>query len=251
MKSVKKIPDDNSKLLPQITNVRHYNMAVSYFDLNEFQKADSLFDKLANLPTRKSEYYDAGIHYYRGLLADLRFDRTEAEVRLSEIKNEKKTKYWYWRSRMALNYPADSLTYRYFVANNQLGSRQFVKSLRETQAIKAELDSGYVHNNPDFKYMVQDLIGRNYFYTRNYDQARTCYEAIAAHFNKIEDKFARSWIRIHYGRCLRALEDFDEAEKQFDKAKDIDDDFTKIIVKRETFINKKRKKQRENRQEQG
>ena len=166
-------------------------------------------------------------------------------ARLSRIEKEKKTKFWYWRSRMPLEYPADSLTYRYYVANNLLGSRQFVRSMREAKAIKAEIDSGAVPVNPNLKYMVLDLIGRNYYYTRKYEKAREYFQLIAPDFNKVKDKFTRSWIRIHYGRCLRTLDDFDEAEKMFNKAKDLDDDFTKIIVQREKFINERRKKQRE------
>lgn len=232
--------DEHSEVLPQITNLRYYNLAASYYDLNQFQKADSLTRLLDEMPTRKSPYYQAAINYYRGHLADLQFDRETAMSFFDKITKDKQMLYWYWRSRMHVQFPMDSLQFRYFVALNDLGSRQFGRSLAAARALQAELAAGKKSVNSYLPLLVGDLLARNLYIQRQFTPARTVYESILPAVEKMDDDYRRSWIFIHYGRLLREMKAYAEAKKYFEKAHKLDDDFTRLIVEREKFLTEKK-----------
>ncbi len=235
--------DEFSNVVPQITNLRYYNMAVSYYDLNKFAKADSVLTLLDSLPTRKSMYYQAGIDFYRGHLADLRFEREKALSFFNKIKKAGQTKYWFYRSQMHRNVAMDSLQYRYYVANNFLGSRNFSQSLRETLAIKRDLDAGQKSVNPDLPFLVGDLLGLNYQYTGQWQKAQTVYDSFFNDLNNMQDEFHKCWIRIHFARALRSQNKLTTAKKIFESVES-DDDYTTLIIEREIFITERMIKQR-------
>jgi len=224
---------------PQIPNLKYYNMAVSYYDLNQFKIADSLFDMLDRMPTRKSMYYQAGINFYKGHLADLRLDHETALRFYNKIPKHKQTQYWYQLVRSLKKYRTDSLMVRYFMARNLLYSRQFDAGLKAVQKLMTEVRNGARSNNPDFPFLVSDLLGENYYYTGRKPQARKIYAALIPQLNKMEDDFRRAWIYIHYGRALRDLGYYDLARKMFNKADDVDEDYTRLIVSREKYVLKK------------
>ncbi len=232
--------DEHSEVLPQITNLRYYNLAVSYYDLNQFPKADSLMRRLDEMPTRKSRYYQAAIDYYRGHLADLRFDRETAMSFFNKITKDSQTLYWYWRSRMHVRFPMDSLQYRYFVALNDLGSRQFGRSLAAARALQNELAAGKKSANEYLPLLVGDLLARNLYIQRQFAEARTIYESILPAVEKMDDDYRRSWIFIYYGRLLRELKAYEKALKYFEKAYKLDDDYTRVIVEREKFLTRRK-----------
>ncbi|RMI00119.1 MAG: DUF3808 domain-containing protein, partial [Calditrichaeota bacterium] len=128
--------------LPMLVNLKYYNLAVAYYDLNQFARADSVFQLLEEMPTPKSRYYQAAIALYRGHLADLRFDRETALKYYRKIKKHKQTMYWYNLHHMFERYPMDSLMYRYHIARNYLGSRRFSRSLRLTLELLREIEAG-------------------------------------------------------------------------------------------------------------
>jgi tetratricopeptide (TPR) repeat protein len=231
--------------LPQITIFKYYNLAVCYYDLNTFDRADSLFTVMDTSSTRKSLYYQAAIAYYKGHLADLRFDREQAVEYYQKIAKHKQTKYWYWFSRSLLKYPTDSLLYRYFVAVNFIGGRQHTNSFVEAAALWKALKEGKTSPNPDIHFLAGDILARNYYARGQFDRTQEIYAEIIPNLDKMEDKIRRSWIYIHYYYYLKATRKYKEAEEMLKKADDIDDDFTRIIVERERFILKKKIKTRE------
>lgn len=222
--------------LPQVTDLKYYNLAVCYYDLNEFAKADSLFDVLNRLPTRKSLFYQAAIAYYKGHLADLRFERETALRYYRQIPDHKQTKYWYGMSRALIKYPTDSLMYQYFTGMNLLGSRQFGRSLQQARALKEALDAGKTSANPDMRFLTISLLASNYYTQWQLTRARSLYEEILPRLDKMEDRFRRAWIYIDYQRCLRELKEYKLAETMLKQAEDADDDYTRIIIEREKFI---------------
>ena len=234
--------DKFSKVVPQITNLRYYNMAVSYYDLNKFAESDSVLMLLDSLPTRKSMYYQAGIDFYRGHLADLRFEREKALSFFNKIKKAGQTKYWFYRSQMHRNVAMDSLQYRYYIADNLLGIRKFRKSLDETLALKRDLDAGQKSLNPDLPFLVGDLLGLNHQYRGRLNEAKTAYDEIIPNLKTMRDDFHKCWIRIHYGRMLRTQNELAAAQKVFESVSS-DDDYTTLIISREKFVTERMIKQ--------
>lgn len=230
------VPDSFITILPQIVDIKYYNLAVSHYDMNLFDDADSLFDALIQLPTRKSLYYQSAIKFYQGILAALAFEQDTARYYFKNILKHKQTKYWYYQAQMYLKYPMDSLMFQEIYARNLLYSRQFEKGLIRAKELKKELDSGAKSQNPNFPFMVIDLLAENYYYQKEFGLAKQLYDEIAPDFNDIEDDYQRAWIRIHYARCLRDTGDYDAAEKMLNKAHDLDEDFTRLIIEREKYI---------------
>lgn len=240
--------DEYSDQLPQLTNLKYYNMAVCYYDLNDFQRADSIFTILAELPTRKSPYYQAAIYFYQGHLKDFNGDREKALSYYSQIKDSKQTQYWYLLSRMYVDHPVDTLMQDWIVAQNYLGSRKYNESYQATLAMVSALDSGAISINPNFPFLVYDLLGRNHHYKRRLNDSRAAFETKLSQVGKMKDNFRKAWYYIHYSRCLRQLNEFDLAEKYLNKANDLDDSFTKIIIQREKYMLSSREKKHKERQ---
>jgi tetratricopeptide (TPR) repeat protein len=231
--------------LPQITNLKYYNLAVCYYDLNEFDRADSLFTLMNTLATRKSLYYKAAIDYYKGHLADLRFDHETALKYYQKIPDHKQTKYWYWLSRSLIKYPTDSLLYQYFAAVNYLGSRQYNKSFATAATLWKTARVRKTGPNPNIKFLAGDIIARNYYARRRFGRAGEIFEEIIPDLDKMDDKIRRSWIYIHYHYYLKATGNYQTAQEILKKADDIDDDYTRIIIERERFILKNKIKAQE------
>ena len=238
----KLIKEEDPPMLPQITNLKYYNLAVCYYDLNEFAKADSVLEAVEAKGIRKSFYYRASIDYYRGHIADLRFDHQTALEYFERIPEHKQTKYWYGLSRPFIKYPMDSLVYKYFIAVNLFGSRQFQKSMAQSLQLKEALESGKTSPNPDIRFLAGDVLGRNLYKQRQFKRSREIYQEFVPDLNKMEDKLRRAWMYIHYHYLLREMGEYKKAEEMLKKADDIDDDFTRIIVEREKFILKKKYK---------
>lgn len=233
---------DYLETLPLLTNAKYYNMAIAYYDLNQFEKADALLDDLLKLNTRKSLYYEAAINYYKGHIADLRFDRTSALSYLKKIKEEKQAKYWYMVAQMPLKTPMDSLMHTWHMARNNLFSREFGKSSEKATMLSARLDAGEKSLNPDFPFLLKDLVAQNHYYARRYQKAADTFAALEKDLDKMEDPFRRAWIYIHYNRTLRALNKFELAGKMLDKAHKIKEEYTRIIISRERFLLKQKEK---------
>lgn len=239
------VPDSFLTILPQIVEMKYYNLAVAQFSRNQFYKADSLFDRLIALPTRKSLYYQAAIRYYKGLLAKLNFDEKTSTRFFKYILLNKQSKYWYAQAQMFLKYPMDSLTYKLIYIRNMLYNRQQQASLQNALKLKKEADATVNNVNPDIPYLVTDLLAENYYFSRQYRLAKELYSGIEPDLPKMEDEFRRAWIYIRYARCLRALGDYDRAEKMLNRAHKFDDDFTRIIISREKYLLKSLKQRQQ------
>jgi tetratricopeptide (TPR) repeat protein len=230
------VPDSFITILPQIVDIKYYNLAVSRYDMNMYFEADSLFNLLIQLPTRKSLYYQSAIKFYKGMLAALKYDRDAAVYYLKNIFKHKQTKYWYYQAQMYLKYSMDSLMHKEIYARNLLYSRQFDKGLEKALELKYLFDIGETSKNPDMRFLIMDLLAENYYYGKDYQLALKVYKEIAPDMDDIEDDYQRSWIHIHYARCLRKVSDYDNAEKMLKEAHDLDDDFTRLIIERERYI---------------
>ena len=140
-----------------------------------------------------------------------------------------------------LKYPTDSLGYRYFVAQNLLYSRQFDKGMKAARELMGDIEKGKTSSNPDLPFLVADLLGENYYYSGRRQKAREIYQALIPKLGNMEDKFRRAWIYLHYGRLLRSLGYYEQAKDMFNKAGDVDDDYTRLIVSREKYMLEKLK----------
>lgn len=227
-------------LPPQMFNLKHYHMGVSYYLLNDFARADSMFTAFEALPTRKSTYFTAAVQYYRGHLADLAFDRERARIHLERIEKSDKTDYWYAISRMAAQYPMDSLVYRYHIARNQLNSRRLEPALAGARSLVSDVYGGRRSTYPEIDVLAYDLLGRVYYAMGRIDESRRAYETILHRVAEMDDDFHQGWFYIHYARCLRRMERYDEGLEMLNRAAELDVAYVKIIVERERYIIRKR-----------
>ena len=236
IKYCRAIPDSFLYTLPQIVDSKYYNLAVSHFTQNQFHKSDSLFDELIELPTRKSPYYQAAIRYYKGLLAKLNFDEQKAFRYHKYVISSRQTQYWYSLTQMYLKYSMDSLMYQQIYNRNLLYNRNYQNSLKKALELKARIKSLNNFENPNQPYLIVDLIAENYFFQRQFRLAKETYNEIIPYLDKMEDEFRKSWIYIHYAKCLRELGDYNTAEKMLNYAHKYDDDFTRLIISREKYL---------------
>ncbi|NOX37177.1 MAG: DUF3808 domain-containing protein [Calditrichaeota bacterium] len=236
-------PEIYPELLPQMVNIKYYNMAVIHFEMNRFDAADSLLDYLIRLPTRKSIYYQAAIHFYKGLIADLRMDRPTAEWHYAKIPRHKQSKYWYNAVQMYRKHPMDSLMKAYVMARNLYLGLQFAESLERVEKVLARLHAGVKSTHPDLPYLVRDLQAIDYFFLGKPRKALELYAELIPEISRMEDKVRKSWIYIRYARVLYSTGRFKEAAQMLDRANDVDDDYTHLIVKREEIIMERKQAQ--------
>lgn len=231
------VPDTYADHLPLIYLLKYYNLGVCSFRMNDFAKSEKIFQELSENPVRKSLYYKAAILSYRGILADLRFDRRQARIFLHKIKKNKETKYWYYSSRLFYNTPMDSLLYYYVAIENDIFIANFREADKKFLKLNRILSSPRQDNFFKIKStLVKDLQARLEFRRGQIKLADGTYRGFIKQVSKIKDEFQRSWIYIQYARVLRELKEWKQAKKYLDKAADCRDDYTKLIVERERFI---------------
>ncbi len=231
------VSDRYKENLPSISIMKYYNLMVCYFTLNRFDRAEAYLNRLLNGSLRISPYYTAAISYYQGLLADLKFQREKALQAYRKIKLTKKTKYWYYNSRMLVKYPMDSLMYRYIRAMNMVGSQEYASARKIVRELDIALNRREVHaSNPELPFLVADLYAVVEFNLGNRQFALRRYRRLEKQLYQMEDEFARSWILIHYAQVLRLTGKLKHAERMLEKASEVDDDYTRFIIEREKFL---------------
>ncbi len=231
------VPDSYRDALPQITVIKYYNIGVCHFYLNELPQAEAIFDRLIRMPVRKSDYYNAALAYYKGLLADLRFDRRAAERYFRMIVNQKDTHYWYNISRMYADLPMDSLLYYYVLTENDIFTANFDSAEVKMRRLYRLLRENNLPNDRSFiKYLIDDLHARLKFRERKVKEAMQIYRTFISRVDDVPDKFQRAWIYLNYARVLREAKEREEAMKMLEKARVTDDEYTRIIIEREMFI---------------
>jgi len=237
------VPDTFRDKLPQITVIKYYNIGVCHFYLNELQQAEAIFDRLIRMPIRKSNYYNAALTYYKGLLADLRFDHAAAERYFQMIVNQKDTQYWYNSSRLYTTLPMDSLLYFYVLTENDIFTAKFKSAEEKMNRLLSLLRENDLSEDHSFvKYLIDDLHARLKFRERKVKEAVQIYQNFISHADDVPDKFQRAWIYLNYARVLREIKERKEAIEMLEKARVTDDEYTRIIIEREMFILRNMKK---------
>ncbi len=236
LKIFRETPEIYPDLLPQMVNVKYYNMAAIYFEMNNFSAADSLLDYLMGLPTRKSIYYQSAIRFYKGLISDLQFQREQALQYYRKIPRHKQSKYWYNAVQMFYRFPMDSLMRQYIMARNLYLGLKFSQSLSLVEAVLKKLEQRDTFQNPDLPYLLKDLQAMDYFFLGNPSRALQLYEQLEKELSHMRDAIRKSWVYIHYAKVLYSRGYFQKAEDMLNQANDVDDDYTHLIIKREEII---------------
>lgn len=239
------VPNDFSESLPQITVMKYYNLGVCYFRLNNFDLAEKYFNRLMDNKLRKSSYYRAALAYYKGLLAAMRSDYPVAEYYLRMIHNTKDMQYWFNSSRIFVDHPVDSIMVRFITAENDV----FTSNYRNAEAEVGDLMNMMKNHpnqikNPDLIYLIYDLEARLYFRKGRVTKAKSVYVKFGQQIEKIDDEFQRAWVYIGFARVLREARELQNSEKFLEKARKVDDEYTKLIVERELYIIKKMKQKK-------
>ena len=237
------VPDSFMQILPQVTQLKYYNLGVCHFYLNEFNTAEHFFNILKGDHYQESRYYQAGINYYKGLLEDLAGNRKVALYYYNQIHKYKDTKYWYYAVRLFREYPMDSLMRSYVLARNQMFRRKFRSSMAAAKSIFRAIAAGRKYTNKLLPVLAADLLGSSNYALGNFRESRLAYERELRMAQKMDDKFIRSWYLIHYARVLREMGQLKLAGEWLSRADKVDDDYTKIIITRDRYLLKMREKQ--------
>ena len=230
------VPDSIDRSLPDMFNWKYYNLGTIYFMENRFDLAEALFHKMDRSRLARSNYLQAAVHFYLGLLADLKFERERALAYYKKIPKNNKTEFWYYMSRMHVTYPMDSLTYRWVVADNLLSVRQYTTARRLALRLWSDLLHQRSVLNPNLKPLVVDVIARSLLYEGRFTEARHEFDRILPEAKKMSDEVRRSWIYIHYAQCLRALGEYKLAGAYLDRARKAEDQYTRLIIARERHV---------------
>jgi tetratricopeptide (TPR) repeat protein len=240
----RQVPDIFTDKLPQITVMKYYNLGVCYFRLNEFDKAEPYFNLLLDSNLRKSRFYQAALAYYKGLLGAINGDQKASEYYLRMIYNNKDMQYWYNSSRMFVDYPIDSISIKYVLAENDIFTANFTRAEKEVNDLLALLKKNPSPiQNKDLVYLIYDLEARLNFRQNKVEQAKAVYDQFSDRMPDIKDEFQRAWVYIGYARVLREAKQLQESEDLLSRAGKVDDEYTRLIVERELYIIKHLKRQ--------
>lgn len=231
------VPDSFSTTLPQFTVIKYYNTAVCYFRLNQLQKAEQTLDEIIYRHIGKSQYYQAALSYYKGLLTDLEFNRSQAEYFYNMIPGSRETRYWKNISRLHREYKMDSLMYKYILTDNNVFTGNLTLAEKQTEHLSNRLNLAEEKSTvPFLKYLVMDLQGQLAHKRKNYKEAALIYENFSDKMDNIEDEFRRAWVYIHHARVRIKLKEWDKAATLLEKASITDDEYTNFILEKERFI---------------
>jgi tetratricopeptide (TPR) repeat protein len=223
--------------LPQIIVMKYYNLGVCYYRLNNFAEAEKYFDRLLDTSLRKSQYYQAAIAFYKGMLSGISADQLLADHYFGMIRYNQETQYWYYISRFYARYPFDQFMRDYLVAENNVYSFNSVKAARDIDTlIKGVKKNKRSLLNPDLIFLIKDLEARLAFRQGHVLKSRQLFESFINDLKDFHDDFQRAWILIGYARVLRESREWQAASTALEQARATDDEYTRLIIEREKYI---------------
>ena len=229
-------PEMFPQRLPQLVVIKYYNLAALAFEMNRFADAEQRFADLDARPIRKTMYYQAAIDFYRGLLADLRFDHTTARQFYQKIPDHKKTRFWFNNKKLVENYPPDEFLYEYFFSLHLFNWRKFEEAQQRLRRVVQRLDGGERSTNPNLPYLLHDLLAYSLVATGNDKEGLALFQKLIRVIKNMPDKYQREWIKIHYARSLRMAGNYQEAIRVLNDVDPGNDTYTRVIVEREKFV---------------
>ncbi len=229
-------PERFRNRLPQLIVVKYYNLAALAFEMNRFREAEQRFVQLDNMPIRKTRYYQAAIHFYRGLLADLRFDHQEAVQFYRRIPDDKKTRFWFNNKQMLERYAPDIFLYEYFYCLHLFNWRKFHSAYQRLRQVVHRLENGETATNPNVPFLLRDLLAYSTVVIGNHEQGLRLYRELIPKLKKMPDAYQREWIKIHYARSLKIAGKYQQALKVLDGVDVNGDAYTKVVVEREKIV---------------
>jgi tetratricopeptide (TPR) repeat protein len=231
------VPESFIEKLPQIIVMKYYNLGVCYYRLNDFAKAEEYFDRLLDTSLRKSQYYQAAIAFYKGMLSGISADQSLADYYFGMIRYNEETQYWYYLSRFYAKYPFDQFMRDYLVAENNVYSFNSIKAARDIEALtKVVKENPRSILNPDLIFLIKDLEARLAFRQGQILKSRQLFEAFIDEIKDFKDDFQRAWILIGYARVLRESKEWQAAFTALEQAGATNDEYTRLIIEREKYI---------------
>ncbi len=231
-----------SEKLPQIIVMKYYNLGVCYYRMNQFDRAEEYFNLLLDPTLRKSQYYQAALAYYKGLLSGIQSRQDLSGYYFKMIYDNKETQYWYNLSRMFAAFPIDTVMQRYLMAENAIYTYDRVNAGKHIQILVSILEGkGKVITNPYLPFLIRDVQAKLAFQNGQIQYSRELYAQMINNVGKLKDDFQTAWIYISYARVLRELRDWDQSQKMLEKAGSTNDEYTRLIIEREKYILKNRR----------
>ena len=235
-------PEYFREKLPQLIVVKYYNLAALAFEMNRFAEARRRFEQLDAMPIRKTRYYQAAIDFYRGLLADLSFNHSQAVSFYRRIPDHKKTRFWYNNKKMLEPYPPDIFLYEYIYCLHLFNWRKFHDAYNRLRQVVRRLDGGEEPANPNLRYLLRDLLAYSTVVIGNHEQGLAMYKELMSRLRRMPDDYQREWIKIHYARSLKIAGRYQQALEVLDDVDTNGDTYTKVVLEREKIVVKSAQK---------
>lgn len=229
------VQDYFGETLPQIYQMKYYNLAVAYFLKNDFEQAESILkEKLEPEFPRMTMYYQSAYRYYLGLIFLIKGKPDEGYRLLAEIPDRNHTSFWYLSSRLFLKNPipdrifAEIMSYR-----NEIFCHN-TNNLQREERIEAYYRN---HDKDVWYYYYLDSKGLRYYLSHDYERAHRLYYELRAKIRYFEGtNYVTGWILLHHARVLIKLRQYEQAENLIREVKKIDDDYIRFIAEREYGI---------------
>lgn len=234
------ISDSVIEELPQIYQMKYYNMVVSYFLLNQYDTSIKILDNhLEPYRFQMTEYYQSALNYYKGIIYLIRGKSEEALTLLQKILDKKHTSYWYFSAQPFVKYPINE-TFRNIM---RYRNNVFCNDYQNESILRKQIEEYYSSHPSDFWYMLYlDTRAQAEYSHGNYTNAEKQFLQLIKEMEEYSKaEYFQKWVYVHYARVLAKLNKYDEAEQFLEKAKSIDDDYIKFICEREKFILNKAK----------
>jgi tetratricopeptide (TPR) repeat protein len=228
------VQDSVKSYVPQIYQMKYYNLAVCRYLMNEFTDVSRILNVfLKPEMDRMTEYYQSAYHYYTGLLYLIQGKIPEGKQELSKIPDKKHTSFWFLTAE-PFRYYRISSPFRWIIEyRNNVFSHKFQNRQLEEKILKY-----YDLNHKDlWYYYYLDSKGMELYLRGKYREALKVFNHLYQESKQFEKaRYFKKWVLLHFGRTLIKLHKYDEAKSLVEMAKDIRDDYIKFIAERELFI---------------
>ncbi len=225
----KAIDDKYLNTASQIYFMKYYNMAVSFFRLNQFDSTLTTLQKIIPYSDKMTMYYKSAIRYYSALSLLGKNKRGKALSYLKQIPDRDHTSFWYLSSRLFVENPLPGNMDLLISYGNTVFSENYDK------ADDSDIIETYFAGVPYSVWNIYfaDMKAYKLYRKNKPEEAALIYQNV---INKVEDypgtDYLKGWIIVHYAEVLTNSGSFSEAEDVLKRGKSIDDDYMQLIIQR-------------------
>lgn len=237
-----KVSDNYHDLLPQLYQIKYYNLAVSHYLQNDFQTTKKiLVSKLEAEFPRMTEYYQSAYNFYMGVISLMENNSQIGINYLQKIPDKKHTSFWFLTAQPFIHYSFNTITKEVMKYRNNI----FCHKLYNPD-LEEKITNFYASHQKDiWYYYYLDSKAIQLYLSRRYEEANLYFYKVRIGLSKYSHAdYFKKWVLLHHARVFIRLKKYDMAERLIEKAKKIDDNYIKFIAEREKFMLQQEKKGR-------